>query len=283
MPSSSSALSQQPLDIVTACRAADVNVLKVTLAGLIRHVPFRQLHVFTAARNFPALRQALGNDVALIDEDQAIPGMTLDKLRQLSLPGFPKGAGWYFQQLLKYCFCFSTVEDDHFLIWDADTVPLRDLRFFDDSGRMLLAVSDEDHSPYFETYRQLLGEEPRREHSFISQHIIVQKSILREMLAQIEARFPGPESWAWKIMRNLKGNDTNLFSEYEMYGNYAKNHYPERVATRRLPWLRNGSLALNRLPTARDLERLSNDYAFAAFESSQMPLRRLSRWLRSLW
>jgi len=278
---STGGLRHHPLDIVTACRAADLRILRLTFAALERYVSLRRLFVITARSNFRSCRRALGEEVILIDEDTFIPGMTLDALRQLPLPGFPRGAGWYFQQLLKFQFAFSEPAEDYYLIWDADTIPLRPLEFFDGHGAMLFTTADEEHPPYFDTYRQLLGEEPRREFSFISQHIIVRKSILREMLAKIEARYPGDESWAWKIMRHLEGTGTNLFSEYEMYGHYVKNHYPAQAIYRQLPWLRQGSRVVGGLPSSRDLERLGQEYAFAAFESSQRFLRTCVRWLRA--
>jgi len=275
------ALRKRPLDVVTACRAADVRILRLALDGLRLFVPFKQLHVITARSNFSRCQRALGDGVELLDEDALIPGMTLQSLRPLSLPGFPKGAGWYFQQLLKFAVAFREPGDDYCLIWDADTIPLRALQFFDAQDRMLLTTADEEHLPYFDTYRRLLREEPRRECSFISQHMIVQKSVLREMLAAIESNLPGEDHWAWKIMKNLEGSSTNLFSEYEMLGHYVKNHYPERVAFRQLPWLRNGSQETKGVPSSADLPRLGGHYAFAAFESGQMPLRSFVRKLRA--
>jgi hypothetical protein len=273
-------LRQRPLDIVAACRSADRGILVPALAGLRRFVPFRKLHVVAANRNLARLKRALNDGVEFIDEDSLIPGMTLAELKKLPLPGFPLGAGWYFQQLLKLAFCFQKVEEDYFLIWDADTVPLRPLEFFDESGRMLFTIAEEEHGPYFETYRKLLREEPRREFSFISQHMIIQKSIVREMLAKIEANFPGNDSWAWKIMRHLEGTHTNLFSEYEMLGHYVKNNYPSRAAYRKLSWLREGSLRIGGSPSRADLEKLGQKYDFVAFESSEMPLRRFVRRAR---
>ena len=274
-------LCRRPLHVVTACRAADVRILRLALDGLRRFTPFQQLHVITARSNFSRCRRALGDGVELLDEDALIPGMTLRSLRALALPGFPQGAGWYFQQLLKFAFAFREPSDDYFLIWDADTIPLRALQFFDAEDRMLLTTAEEEHVPYFETYRRLLGEEPRREFSFIAQHMIVQKSVLREMLAAIEANVPGHDHWAWKIMKNLGGGSTNLFSEYEMLGHYAKNHHPERVTFRKLPWLRDGSRETKGMPSAANLARLGERHAFAAFESGQMPLRRFVRKLRA--
>jgi len=273
-------LHRQPLDVVTACRAADLSILKVTARQLRVCLPLKKLHVITARTNFPKFHRALGPEVVLVDEDILIPGMTLQSLRQLTLPGFPQGAGWYFQQLLKFSFAFENPADDYYLIWDADTVPLRPMELFDGNGRMWFTTAEEYHAPYFETYRKLLGEEPHREFSFIAQHLIVQKSILREMFGRIEANFPGPGHWAEKIMRQLEGASTNLFSEYEMLGHYVKNHYPGRAAYRELPWLRHGSREVFGTPSARDLARLGVDYHFAAFESAERPLRRIVRQLR---
>jgi uncharacterized protein DUF6492 len=276
-------LRQRPLDIVAACRSADLSILVLALAGLRRFVSFGRLHVIASSRNFAGFRRVLGDEVELVDEDLLIPEMTLAELQKLPLPGFPRMAGWYFQQLLKFAFCFQKTEEDYFLIWDADTVPLRPLEFFDESGRMLFTMAEEEHTPYFDTYRKLLREEPRREFSFISQHMIVQKSVLREMLAKIEANFPGGDPWAWKIMRHLEGANPHLFSEYETLGHYVKNNYPSRAAYRKLDWLREGSLQIGGKPSKLALEKLGQKYDFAAFESREMPLRRFIRGARKWW
>lgn len=60
--------------------------------------------------------------------------------------------------MLKYQFAFHEPEDDYFLIWDADTIPLRKLEFFDGQGRMLLTKAEEYHPPYFQTYEKILGQ-----------------------------------------------------------------------------------------------------------------------------
>ena len=84
-------LRQRPLDIVAACRSADLGILVPALAGLRRFVPFRKLHVIAANRNFARFKRVLGDGVEFIDEDSLIPGMTLAELKKLPLPGFPRG------------------------------------------------------------------------------------------------------------------------------------------------------------------------------------------------
>src|SRR5688572_19746456 len=103
------------------------------------------------------------------------------------------------------------------------------MTFFDSEQRMLLTKATEHHPPYFESYRNLFGAEPNREFSFIAQHMVIQESVAREMLVRIERHIPGDGNWAWKILRSLPATGDNLFSEYETYGHFIKNHYPDRV------------------------------------------------------
>lgn len=274
-------LAKRPLDVVAACRRADFRILQKTLTALRECISFRKLYVITARKNMSVLQRNFPAHVQFLDEDELIPGMMLENLRQLKLPGFPSGAGWYFQQLLKYAFAFQKPQDDYYLIWDADTVPLRTLRFFDDEGRMLFTLGKECHGLYLPTYRNLLRENPNPEISFIAQHMIMQKSLVREMLARIEANFPEKESWAWKIMHHLVGTGDNLFSEYEMMGNFVANNYLERVAFRKLEWLREGALKSRGVPSDKHLKKLGQKYYFAAFESRQMPMRRVVHYIRA--
>lgn len=262
-----SSLKDRPLQIVTACRARDLPVLEIAARKLPETVPFRALVVVAPDRDCRAMASRLGQRATIIPENGFIPGMTLDELRTLNLPGFPKCAGWYFQQLLKFQFAFVEPDDDYYLIWDADTVPLRPMRFFDERGRMLLTRATEYHPPYFETYRRLFGSDPNRECSFIAQHMLVQKSVAREMLREIETRIPGERNWAWKIMQTLPTAGNNLFSEYETYGHYIKNRYPERIAIIVRSWQREITHYTGRaVPSAAELAKLGQSFDYVAFE-----------------
>lgn len=275
-----SAWPNRPLQVVTACIARDLPVFEIAARKLAEMIPLKSLHVVIRDEDHAAFRARLGDCVQLIRENEFIPGLTIAQLRQLPIETFPRGAGWYFQQLLKLQFAFVDPADDYYLIWDADTIPLRPLRFFDAAGRMLLTKTTEFHAPYFVTYRQLLGEEPNREFSFIAQHIVVQKSLAREMLTLIERRVAGEGNWAWKIMRGLPDTGGNLFSEYETYGHYVKNHHPGRVVIMERAWSRRGARLVRRgLPTEADLTRLSADFEFAAFELASIGWRGLKRAL----
>ena len=95
--------------------------------------------------------------------------------------------------------------------------------------------------------------------------MMVNKLLMQKMLAEIENRFQGKEIWAWKIMKNMDGVDKQL-SEYELYGHYIKNKYPESISYRNISWLREGSEVTSFFPNKRNLNYLKKKYYFASFE-----------------
>ncbi len=268
------------MQIVSACLARDLPVYSLTYASLDEHLPGCEIHVITRKQDFDLFRKACGEELHLWDEAEMIPGMTLGELRQVPLPFFPKGAGWYFQQFLKYAFVNVSNDDEYFLIWDADTILLRPIEFFSPEGLPIYTKADEYHRPYFETFHALFGIEAHREFSFISQHQLIYKSTLRQMLAKIEKLKSSRAGWAWTIMENLRGSGSNLFSEYETYGHYIKSQNPDKLITRTLPWTRNGAGIAGYPPSQTKLKQLSAEFAFAAFEANQSTARRLLRRVR---
>lgn len=270
------------MQIVSACLARDLPVYRITCESLRQHLPDADIHVITRKEDFPRFREACGSDLVLWDESSLLPEMTLKELKAMPFPFFPQGAGWYFQQFLKFAFVNVSNADEHYLIWDADTVLLRPIEFFDSSGRALYTKAKEHHRPYFQTFERLFGTPAAREFSFISQHQVIEKAILRQMLGEIETRYPDSRNWAWAIMDNLRGEGSNLFSEYETYGHYAKWKRPETMTFRDLEWTRNGEKIAGYPPDPAKLAMLSEDYSFAAFETFFSFKNRILRVMRKL-
>lgn len=270
------------MQIVSSCLARDLPVYRVTFASLRQHIPNAELHLITRRDDFARFRQACGSDLVLWDEAEMVPAMTLEELRKMQFPFFPAGAGWYFQQFLKYAFVNVSNSEQHYLVWDADTVLLRSLKFFTADGLPIYTKATEHHFPYFETFKELFGAEANREFSFISQHQIIDKQVLRQMLDEISDRNPGSKSWAWAIMENLKGDGSNLFSEYETYGHYLKLRFPGSFVAQNVPWTRHGEKWAGYPPKGAKLAVMREEFAFAAFEAGCSRCKRFLRYIRRI-
>jgi hypothetical protein len=219
----------------------------------------------------------------LLDEDQAVPGLTLDTVRSLlaARGADPRRAGWYFKQFLNLAYAARPGVFPYYLTWDADTIPVRPICFFDGQGRTLLAPKSEYHRPYFDTIHKLLGLDRMAPYSFISEHMIFERRIVLSLLEELAgmAAF-GAAEMARRIINAVSPADLSAsgFAEYETYGTFASARSPDSIASRHLPSTRHGTDYFGRSPSADQLFAVSLWYSWASFES--WPTATLQRRLK---
>lgn len=130
--------------------------------------------------------------------------------------------GWYFQQFLKLEFLRVQNISQYVLIWDADTVPLKQLSF--PSGyQFYYQKSSEHHRPYWELNKHYLGASfsPYPGFSFISQFLGISTDISAKMFESLcspNLNLP----WYLDVLRIIATvKSQHRFSEYELLGSYA--------------------------------------------------------------
>ena len=200
----------------------------------------------------------------VIAEDLIISQWDIARVKS-RLGKFENRAGWYYQQFLKLAYC-SIAEQGRYVIWDADTVCL-DAPIFEIEGKFVFTPSRERHEPYYSTLKKLTGSDILSERSFISQYMVIDTTICREMLSEIATRSKAGD-WIDAIMSCLPLDCQSEFSEYETYGNYMLNNYPDRVVIANdNKWFRFGSDVLDiGAVSYEDMRRRFLGYKFVAFE-----------------
>ena len=95
-------------------------------------------------------------------------------------------AGWYLQQFLKMSYSFIC-EDAYYLIWDADTIPVREIQMFDEDGVPFFDVKEEYHRPYFTTLNKIFNNRIKKSnpYSYISDHIVIKTEYMRNLILEI--------------------------------------------------------------------------------------------------
>jgi hypothetical protein len=201
------------------------------------------------------------NFVRAVDE-RDILAMPLSEVAAWPVDGFPERAGWYYQQLIKLALAQSAIAEQHFLIWDADTIPYRRMSMFE-GERLVFTRGFEFHRPYFETNRRLIGVDRSQGPRFsaISQHMPVDRTLMGEMLDFLAKSSPDG-SWIGAIRAALVDRQGgSLLSEYELFADWLRVRHPERLLLRRLPWSRNGAIL-----SEREIARAKKMACFIAFE-----------------
>jgi hypothetical protein len=186
-----------------------------------------------------------------------------------------KNYGWYLQQFLKMGFALSLYAKEQYLIWDADTFPLKQLCFYE-NGKFLITAKTEYHLPYFKTMHKLFGLDKIADYSFIAEHMIIDVDIMKKMISAImQSDIPG-STWHEKIINALDVKEENesskfAFSEFETYGTFCLKYYPEIFVTRNLRTFREAGKLYGRGVTEKQLQSLSEQYETASFEARYAP------------
>lgn len=233
-----------------------------------------KIYIITNKRYIKKIEKTIKkqNDVIVLDEDCIFKGLTIDRVRTL-LKKYTEctAAGWYFQQFLKYGFSLSNFVSKDYLSWDADTIPVSKLSFYE-NNRPVFTKKYEYNANYFATIKKLLGLDKKVPYSFIAEHMLFSPDIVKKLLAKIEdADVPG-EIWYEKIIR--AGNHKHplpAFSEFETYGTFVMECYPDRYSVRQLNTFRRGGWIMGRNISDKKLKSLSFDLDTISFEMRDEP------------
>lgn len=243
----------------------------LSIKSILQFARPRKIYVVTSANSFSYFVERLGkNDqIVMVDEDKLIANVDLKSIRDYFSRRIEDSgrAGWYFQQFLKMSLCFLPEVTDQYLIWDSDTVMLRELTFFCPDGKPLVNPANRYRQPYFDLIEKLLGIKRLVDFSFISEHLMVRKNYMRQLIDLTHP--PGTKGyWPFSILDLVEDDqlsDTG-FSEFETYGNFVHMHYPDSYGIRELSSLRSGAKKTGPLPGLRDLYCLSRRYDYVSFE-----------------
>ncbi|MTB67308.1 hypothetical protein GKR48_10805 [Providencia sp. wls1943] len=222
------------IDVVTVCAGKDLENISTCIQSLNKNLDINTIYVITNDTNaVPKLK-----NVIAIDENQIISRNKVIDLKKIAFPFYEKRFGWYYQQFLKMEFSRSKYCTGNYLIWDADTILLKRINFFDQNLSIFTKGKEKLNENYVNTYKKILGIENKFTYSLISQHLFVKKDIMQKMIIKIEDRFNN--YFAEAILKNITGNSPSLFSEYETYVNYyASVSSDYRIVERK--WFRNAA------------------------------------------
>lgn len=177
-------------------------------------------------------------------------------------------AGWYYQQFLKLEF-YKICTDEYYLVWDADTIPLRNIELFNEQGMPYLDVKTEYNPPYFDTIYNLLGIKKAIEPSFISEHMLFKKTYVEEMLTEINESSLNGTCYYDKIFSAIEYPSLSAFSEFETYGTWICARHSNSYRIRNWSSIRNtGYFTGKDNLTEDDLKWLATGFDAATFEKN---------------
>lgn len=248
-------------DCIIPVAGRDCLIVKKNLDFILWNIDPAKIYIITKPQffiYFQHLKQSIKNKIQLIDEDALMGKISCSAILNCLQKVYPdmKSGGWYFQQFLKMGFSLSQYSTKYYLTWDADTIPVNKISFFDKNRLPYFTLKDEYHEPYFITIKKLLYLEKTIDKSFIAENMIIDSQIMRNLISDIEQKQIPGDNWCEKIINSLPPNMTNSFSEFETYGTYVLNYYPGSYVYRTLKTDRDAGLKYSRLVSLKKTERI---------------------------
>lgn len=255
-------------DIIIPCGPNDVKFVPKVVSQLRKFIVEADIiYIITNSKFISRIQKNIEDSKTLVlDENTLVKGLDFSIVRSLmNKKGRFEGYGWIFQQLLKFGFATTKYARDYYLSWDADTLPLNKIDFFDD-GHPLFTKKTEFHKPYFDTNEKLIGIGKVQPYSFITEHMLFKKEYVNELLSEIENSSVEGNTWIDKCINACNFFMTEVFSEFELYGSYVSVKHPDEYRTRQLRSFRNGGLIRGRHINDGLLAALAFDQDIASFE-----------------
>lgn len=267
-------------DVIIPVAFKDYSFLKKSHYYLRENLGAEHIFILTNGRMARFLPSVIKNDQSFIvlDEDKLLDGLTYQNLNSIiKLQGRKHtNTGWFFQQFLKMGFAQSNYcKNDYYMSWDADTVPIRKLAFFDDEDHPYFTMKSEYNKPYFDTMEKLIGLTKTNPSSYIAEHMMFNKNNMIELIRKIETNSDvDGNSWYEKVMNAIPPEivSTNSFSEFETYGTYCAKYHPDMYVERSMNGFRLGGLIQGRFVSKRILQEFAGyDYSVVSFEIYHRP------------
>lgn len=271
---------KKPYDVIILFHYKDLPVVHFCIKGCLKNLNCRNIYVISNAVNKRFFEKY--DQVEFIEEDSFIPGLTRERIinlwQQKNKKYVDKSALWFYQQLLKMAVCYRIKNlSSHYLLLDSDVVFLRPATMID-KKRSLMSISSEYHRPYFKMMKRILKFHPYRQYSFIAHHQMISKNIMRQMLKKISGKKAWRNHWYQQIIDNYDFKEKNGFSEYETYGHFLKEFYPQFFKLRFLKWSNS-----TKIPDKKFLKKLRNKYDFVCFHTSWRQRERwFLRWVKKV-
>ncbi|WP_462374527.1 DUF6492 family protein [Segatella buccae] len=273
------------VDIIIPIAMNDLDSLRMSLPFIKKYLPWKRI-IIIAKKEMQNYLSELSDSIKFYDEDKLLNGLTFDNVKSIIFNIYPKAVrrtGWYFQQFLKLAYAYSC-NDEYYLTWDSDTLPLKEITFWDNEGKPFL---DYVPMPYGDNdYFKLLTKLPptfahqNEKLSFITEHMLFHSATVKNMINEIENSIAlDGDTFYKKTIRSIDKDKLNLsgFSEFETYAAYVQNT-SDRYVLRLWKNLRNGKFYIGRNPSSKQLKWVSESFDVASIEDYDCYCL-LNKWL----
>ena len=265
-------------DVIMPLAEKDIASVWTRMVYFKKYLPMKKLVIIGNKKVIDIMKKKYPDKmIELIDEDTILKLTDVkDVMKRVSSndEAAIKRSGWYLQQFLKMLYA-EICEDEYYLAWDSDTLPLITVNMIKDD-KPVFHMKDEYYVPYFETMNKLIGINKINKKSFIAEHMLFNCNIMKTLIREIESNMQlQGEKFYEKILYAIDKKELSQsgFSEFETYGTFCDLRYPNKYIKEDWYSLREGSkYFVDEQFGEREAKWVRKQYMAISFEKSMQLL-----------
>lgn len=252
-------------NVISLCTAKEIEVWEINAVEILNNIKSDKYTLIVPNKDLSLFKKKTPKLYKIYSENKYISKSIKSLIRKKCI-NIQTNYTWYLQQFIKISALKNMKQEDVFLIWDSDTIPLKKIKFFD-KKKYLFYKGSENHKPYFDLIEKIFKIKKKLTFSFIVQCLICKGRWVNAFFTFIKSKYK--KSWQKVLINNINFNQNNGFSEYETLGSFFHKKFPKEMKFLKNKWCRNGNSEIGSIKNFfLYREKLAKKYDFVAFEKS---------------
>tara|TARA_Y100000004_G_scaffold191156_1_gene249453 strand:+ start:1541 stop:2296 length:756 start_codon:yes stop_codon:yes gene_type:complete len=240
------------VDFVVPCHPKDQETIELVVNGIRKHTNSNNIYIVSPQD------MNIKDTIHIPDSDFAeyTKFSTIKEKWESHNVEMSKRTGWLFQQTLKL-YAHKVIDNltEDYVAVDADTIFIREVNF--QPGVFQYCRAKEYHLPYLDTYAKMTKNKESVGYSFISHHMLFNKTWMQEMIDWVEELHG--KGFMDVLLDSINYTEGSTFSEWDFYGNYMLLNHADKSHRRQLYWTN-----LSSIPNESDLQSMSTELDFVS-------------------
>lgn len=290
--------TRQPVQPIffTASLEGNIPTLQISIPIINKYYKYPDFFIVCPKHSVDRFTVALKSypNIHLIIEDDLI---SFAKFKQLTAqveleincnPASHERLGWYYQQALKLSFLVGYLAADKpAVMWDADSIPLTHIKFFDPSGNRSIVYGSrsEFNIPYFETLKNIFSTLPEHFYAATIQFFSCTARERAKLIDRLTSNYPlksneSKSLWVANLIIHsvLRTHGTfsgSFFSEQELVGlsNILTSPAERQIPLKHLRWGISGRLSRSQMLLAKLFR-----FKHLTYENPEQTLSKKQAW-----
>ena len=272
------------MSIVMPSVLGDIYTLINNAPLYFRYLPVKDIYIVGPSNIEQIVKDAHDDRLIFMNENEFVDVPKIRALYAARCSVKLKRANWYVQQFIKMQFA-KFIQDEYYLIWDSDTLPLKTTPLFDKaSGKPIMQweiIKSISTCGYHDTHVNILPGINGDWYgiSFVREHMVIRTEYMRELIWEIEANPKTKGSnFQEKIINSVAVHNLPEigFSEFQEYGGFVNWKYPDAyILDNRWHSLRDPKRLCDNVAsfTDEEIRWLASGYDAVSIEKWQIPTK----------